>query len=200
MDLNETRKALGDWFTNKYLTESEMELMDDKKSLEDFIMGYIECGGLIDSEVMELALNKFKEVLVKNNIDINEVIIKNYLTGHGDINESKLNILEACEYNKTLSLDEVRKMIARRFGMYATNNGLSDDDKKNYLVGFLICGGTIEDLYNSSDYEDQIIAKQIVDFLNIIDKETAYDCRKLMLVNSTKRSMREKFSKGGREI
>ncbi len=194
MNLEETRNALAKWFTNRFFKEMEEGKEEPDIILERYILGYIECGGLIDNDTIKLGFLEFKQVKEKFGINIESYGIRNYLTAYGDVADSHLSLLEALEFNKTLTVDDVRIMIARRFGLAITSPMYQLFEKLPLVTGFIECGGTLEDLVDTGKEEDKKIANDIIKFFNKIPEDYRVKYIRCLSNNKVKRSLIERLS------
>ena len=196
MDINETRKALLKWFTNRFFEETKKSDKEEDEILENYVIGYIECGGLLDNDSIKLSLLRFKEVKKIFGIDIESYGIRNYLTGYGDDLTNCLSLREAIKFNETLNVNDVRLMIARRFGLSITSNMYTLLEKLPYLTGYIDCGCTLEDLVNTGNEKDKEIADGILKFINTLPSEYRANYVRYLSNNAVKRSLIDRLEKG----
>lgn len=193
MNLEETRQALKNYF-ELYLSHPKtyMPGFDETQAvsriLENYFLGYIESGGT-NYDLLSSTMAFYEKLPFCN--QVNYLGVRNYLTGHGSVFESHLNISETLEQNDNLSLEQLRTMIARRFCSWAASPVRPDTQKLQMLYGFAICGGTLSDITESQDEEDKRIAKSIQEFLKSLDSRSYNELHQMFDKNATKRNQLE---------
>ena len=192
MNLEETRNALAEWFAKRYIEEVPTLEKQEWVYLEEYVLGYIECGGILDNDPFRLALLKFKETQESIGMSLDNYGIRDYLNGHGEIKEKNMNIRQALEFNNSLTLNELRLMIARRFTAFITSENTTFVEKSRYINGFLTCGGTIEDLAKSDDITDKQLAQELLTVIGVFPTDMSYDFLKYLSLNSIKRGLKDR--------
>lgn len=193
MNLEETRQALKEYF-ELYLADPKQympaydEIQSVARILENFFLGYIESGGT-NYDLLSRTMALYEKLPFGD--QIKNFGIRNYLSGHGSVFESNLNVSEALKQNEDLSLEQLRTMIARRFCSWAASPVRPDIHKLQMLYGFAICGGTLSDITESQDEDDKKIAKSIQDFLNRLNSESRYELYQMFNKNAKNRNQLE---------
>ena len=152
MELEKARENLEYHFwTDLYIGK----VHDDILRLENIVLWYIELGMVVyENTDLEGFINFLDNEQKKHGMfSLKQYAIRDYL--HGDGSPSRdmkpLTFDEALLRNKELTLDELRFILNRRYGLFIASKNRSREEKLNLLQEFVSLGGVIDDILDSDD-------------------------------------------------
>lgn len=160
MNLDETREALRKIFEDKLsivyakIFNGEYETPGDssvaRHAVEDVILEYLDCGGTIESGSNFAFVEK---ALKQGGFYIERLGVRDFLKSEDGV-EGGLTYGEAVLRNSKLTLEEMRKILDRRYRPYFGYRGGDVDNRLKYMSEFVQCGGILQ--LNGLFYTDEI--------------------------------------------